>query len=123
VTEARSCTGRSPPGLHGSLLLERPDLLGVHGQGSCVDDFGLPVAVGELQSAIPLPVGLTDDGVGWVVLHFCRDPAGMDKSEEESPGRGPADLDRLRGWGGGMAFAVWVNSSEQREVGKLVRAA
>lgn len=64
----------SPPGLHGALLLQGADLLGVHGQRGRVDDLGLPVVVGELQGPIPLPVGFAHDGVGGVVLHFCCDP-------------------------------------------------
>lgn len=39
---------RFPPGLHGPLLLQGSDLLGVHWQCGGVDDPGLPAVVREL---------------------------------------------------------------------------
>ena len=38
----------SSPGLHGALLLQGSDLLGVHWQHGRVNDLGLPIVVGEL---------------------------------------------------------------------------
>lgn len=70
------------PGLHGPLLLQRSELLRVHRQGSRVNDFGLPVAVGELQGAVPFPVRFADNSVGWVVFHFGCDPEFMNETNE-----------------------------------------
>lgn len=74
------------PGLHGPLLLQRSKLLRIHRQAGRVDDFGLPVAVGELQGAVPLAVRFADDGVGWVVFHFGCDSELMSRSNESKRG-------------------------------------
>lgn len=92
LTEAHSRplakVGTGIPGLHGPLLLQGSKLLRIHRQGGRVDDFGLPVAIGELQGAVPLPVRFADDGVGWVVLHFSCDPELMRRSNESKGGPG-----------------------------------
>lgn len=103
-TDPSAKEGTGIPGLHGPLLLQGSKLLRIHRQGGCVDDFGLPVAVGELQGAIPLPMCFTDDGVGWVVFHFSCDPELMRRSNESKGGPGPFSMGSLgrTGW-----FAVW----------------
>lgn len=106
--------GTGIPGLHGPLLLQRSKLLRIHRQGGRVDDFGLPVAVGELQGAVPLPVRFADDGVGGVVLHFSCDPE-LTRSNESKGGLVSRDFSKgslgRRNW-----FAVWLRDWVLKEV-------
>ena len=72
-TDPSAKEGTGIPGLHGPLLLQGSKLLRIHRQGGCVDDFGLPVAVGELQNAVPFPLDSAHHSVGKVVFHFSCD--------------------------------------------------
>lgn len=111
------------PGLHGPLLLQRSKLLWIHRQGGRVDDFGLPVAVGELQGAVPFPVSFADDGVGWIVFHFCCDPVDFPTVEGlcvechggRVPGLGTTDADlpsKLHPWDGEDGAGVGTGQCE-----------
>lgn len=66
-----------------SLLLQRPDSLLCDRQPGRVDHLVLPVTVGELQDAVPLPLRLTHKVSRVVVPHLCRDS--WEKSTERVP--------------------------------------
>ena len=63
------------PGLGPALFVDRSQLLLDDRQPGRVHHLGLPIAVGELQRAVPLPLCLAHHHVGGVVLHLCRHSA------------------------------------------------
>lgn len=65
-----------PPGFCPPLTLDGPQLFLGDGKFVCVDDFGFPAAVGELQRAVPLALSFAHDGVGGVVFDLrCHSAA------------------------------------------------
>lgn len=114
-TDPSAKAGTGTPGLHGPLFIQGSKPLRVDRQGGRIDDFGLPVAVGELQGAVPLPVCFADDGVGWVVFHFGCDPELMRRSSESKGRLGSRDFSKgslgRRGW-----FAVWLKGWVLKEL-------
>ena len=67
-----------------ALLLQGPDLLLDDWQLGGVNHLGLPAAVGELQGAVPLALGLAHHSARVVVLHLRRHSVNKSATERQS---------------------------------------